>query len=138
MQSENLSKLDKYEKLLQGMLKEIQEEKAYINQNKYQNFNTDEVPENYDEYLDDKNIILIKDNDGNIQHNINSDLGENFQIININKNLSEITKKDYKVIKEQEYLSNCENKKKYIKKMLPAYTFGSTMLSLGKYLAAFI
>ncbi|ARF09582.1 hypothetical protein Indivirus_1_205 [Indivirus ILV1] len=80
-----------------------------------------------------ESIIIEKDNYGNSNKKLKSDLTESFLIVDKGKNLNELDKKEQDIIKEQDSYSNYQNANTYIKKANNAYTISCYVVSIGKW-----
>lgn len=89
--------------------------------------------------LEDKNIlaesmIIEKDNYGNLNKKVKSDLTESFLVIETGKNLKELNKRDQDIILEQDSYAKYQNINNYYQKANGLYKIGYYALSIGKWL----
>ena len=108
-------KLDTYEKFM----KELQElDKSEI---KY----TNPLQES---------VIVEKDNFGNINKKVRSDLSESFLIVDKGKNLLELDKKEQQVILEQDSYHKYKNTSDKLQKANGVYKAARYVIGIGKWL----
>jgi hypothetical protein len=109
-------KLDTYEKFI----KEIHElDKSELR------YNTNPMEES---------IIIDKDNFGNINRKVRSDLSESFLIVDRTKDLSELNKKEQQIILEQDSYHNYKNASNKLQKANGVYKVARYVIGVGKWL----
>lgn len=107
-------KLEKYESVISALVSEM---------------NTHE---------DDKNKTIIFEEDGYEVKNVNSDIGENYCIMDNKKNLEELNKDELKSLEKQTEYHNYENITKYVDKGSVVYKISNTITKAGKFFIGFI
>lgn len=112
-------KMDAYEKFIQE-LKEIDDKKP---QEVQYNFNPLE-----------ESVIIEKDNEGNINRKVRSDLSESFLIVDRGKNLVELDKKEQQIILEQDSYHKYKNTSEYLSKASGVYKVIGYTIKYGKWL----
>ena len=106
-------KLDIYEKLVQDM-KEIDN-----NDNSHNSLR--------------ESVIIEKDNYGNINKKVQSDLSESFFIVDHGKNISELNKKEQNIILEQDSYHKYKKTNEYMQKASGVYGAAYYVLRIGKW-----
>ncbi|AYV76884.1 MAG: hypothetical protein Barrevirus3_4 [Barrevirus sp.] len=81
-----------------------------------------------------ESMIIEKDNYGNINKKIRSELGESFLLIDKGKNIGELDKREQNVILEQDSYHNYQNGNEYLKKLGSLYTVAYYGIKVGKWL----
>ncbi len=82
----------------------------------------------------EESIIIEKDNHGNRNMKVRSDLSESFLVINNGKNLEELSKRDKSAIDEQDNLYNYNQAKEYVDKTNNVVSWGYYVIKWGKWL----
>lgn len=80
-----------------------------------------------------ESMIFEKDNYGNLNKKVKSDLTESFLVIENGKKLEELNKKEQDIIKEQDSYSNYQNASAYCQKASGLYKVAYYALSIGKW-----
>lgn len=80
-----------------------------------------------------ESVIIEKDNWGNLNKKIRSDLTESFLVVENGKNLIELNKKEQGSITEQDAYSNYQNAETYLKKANGVYTVAYYAMRIGKW-----
>lgn len=111
-------KLELYENFMKGM-KDIEADDNYN-----QNYNGNSLTES---------VIFEKDNYGNLNKKVKSDLTESFLVIENGKKLEELNKREQDIIKEQDSYSNYQNASAYCQKASGLYKVAYYALSIGKW-----
>jgi hypothetical protein len=93
---------------------------------------------NCDNIIDSDSIIIERDNYGNTIKKAPSKLGDSYVIIDKKKDLSELDRDEYAVIKAQNDFHNYKKTTKYHGKFSTAYGWASTVTKYGKYAIAFL
>jgi hypothetical protein len=109
-------KLDIYEKFI----KELQE--------------IDKKDEQYNYNPLEESVIIEKDNFGNINKKVRSDLSESFLIIDKGKDLKELNKSEHAIIKEQDSYHKYKNTTEYLSRADGVYKTIGYIIKYGKWL----
>ena len=80
-----------------------------------------------------ESVIVEKDNYGNINKKVKSDLTESFLIVDHGKNLSELSKREQQVILEQDSYHKYKKTTEYLQKANGVYGVAYYALSIGKW-----
>lgn len=81
-----------------------------------------------------ESIIIEKDNYGNRNMKVKSNLSESFLVINNGKNLEELSKREKNAIDEQNNLYNYNQAKEYVDKTNNIVSWGYSIIKWGKWL----
>ena len=109
-------KLDTYEKFM-NEIKELDKSTIKHNRNPLE-----------------ESIIVEKDNFGNINRKVRSDLSESFLIVDKTKDLSELDKKEQQIILEQDSYHNYKNMSNKMQKANGVYKVVGYVFKYGKWL----
>jgi hypothetical protein len=88
--------------------------------------------------VDKKNKTIIFEEDGYEVKNVNSEIGENYIIMENKKNLDELNKDELKSLEKQTELHDYENINKYVNEGSTVYNIGNTITKAGKFFLGFI
>lgn len=94
----------------------------------------DKQDTNYNTNPLEESVIVEKDNFGNINKKVRSDLTESFLVVDRPKNLKELSKKEQQSIEEQDSYHNYKNTSEKIKKAKGYYAPVGYIMKFGKWL----